>query len=115
MNTVCKPVARARLLQGAVVALLLWSAQTFALDLQSAKAQGLVGETSSGYLEPVNGSSEAAALAKTINVQRQAEYARIAAANGLALKDVELLAAQKAIAKTPPGQYVKVDGRWQKK
>lgn len=115
MKNVHKPALRFHLLQGALAALLLWSAQALALDLHSAKAQGLVGETSSGYLEPVNGSAEVAALAQSINVQRRAEYARIAAANGLAIKDVELLAATKAIAKTPPGEYVKVDGRWQKK
>jgi len=96
-------------------ALLICASSAFALDLHEAKAQGLLGETASGYLEPVAANAEAAALAKEINAQRKAEYQRIAAKNNIAISDVEALAGKKAIEKTPAGQYVKVGGQWQKK
>lgn len=95
--------------------LLLVSLAAFGLDLHQAKEAGLVGETDSGYLAAVTGSSEAAALVQDINAQRKAEYQRIAQKNNIALRDVELLAGKKAIEKTPAGQYVKVGGSWQQK
>lgn len=87
-----------------------------ALDLQQAKSQGLVGETASGYVAPVTGASpEVQALVEHVNRQRRAEYQRIARANDIAVADVEALAGKRAIERTPPGQYVNVDGRWRRK
>ena len=91
------------------------SFNAFALDLHSAKQQGLVGETDSGYLAAVKPSAEVSALIEDINSQRKAEYQRIARQNGIAVSDVEKLAAKKAIAKTPDGQYVLVGGQWRQK
>lgn len=88
----------------------------WALDLQDAKAKGLVGETGSGYLEAVKGGSgEVKALVDSTNALRRKEYERIANKNGIALDKVEALAGKKAIEKTPMGQYVKSGGGWQKK
>jgi uncharacterized protein len=98
-----------------IAALVLASSAVFALELQDAKSQGLVGETETGYLAAVAASSAVNALVADINGQRKAEYERIAKQNGIALIDVEKLAAKKAIEKTPAGQYVKVGGSWQKK
>ena len=98
-----------------IAALVLASSSVFALELQDAKSQGLVGETETGYLAAVAASSAVNALVADINGQRKAEYERIAKQNGIALTDVEKLAAKKAIDKTPAGQYVKVGGSWQKK
>ena len=106
---------RVRNVASLLVLLLVFSGQALALDLQTAKNQGLIGETSSGYLEIVTDSVGVSKLVQEINAQRKAEYARIAAANGIAVSDVEALAAKKAIAKTPAGQFVKVNGQWQKK
>ncbi len=97
------------------VALLTISSVVFALDLDSAKAQGQVGETDTGYLAAVSVSAEVNALVADINAKRKAEYQRIASQNGIALTDVEKLAAQKAISKTQAGQYVNIGGSWQKK
>lgn len=99
----------------AAAAVLSLASTAFALDLQQAKAQGLLGETASGYLEPVTANAEAAALAAEINAQRRAEYQRIATKNNIALSDVEALAGKKAIEKTPAGQFVKAGAGWQKK
>ena len=103
------------LIKSFIATLLVVSCSVFALGLHDAKSQGLVGETETGYLAAVTPSSEVNTLVNNINTQRKAEYERIAKQNGIALGDVEKLAAQKAISKTPSGEYVKVGGKWQKK
>ena len=94
---------------------LLLCQPVFALELQDAKAQGLVGETPSGYLEVVKASPEADKLIKEINAQRKTHYQEIAKKNNTPLSTVENMAGQKAMEKTPAGQYIKVNGAWQKK
>lgn len=87
-----------------------------AIDLSTAKGQGLVGETPSGYLGAVvEPSAELKELITDINTRRQAKYEEIAAKNGIGLDKVEKLAGKKAIEKTPTGQYVKFEGDWLKK
>ena len=93
----------------------VWS-NAFALDLQTAKSQGLVGETPSGYLAPVKGGNgEAAKLVQSINTQRKAHYQNIANRNKTSLQSVEHLAGKKAIEKSPAGNFVQVNGQWKKK
>ena len=96
---------------------LLFAAQpAFAIDLQTAKDQGLVGETPSGYLEAVNApSAEIKKLVNNINAQRQQKYKEIAARNNTSLEAVELLAGKKAIEKSAPGSFIKLGGSWQRK
>ena len=96
----------------------LLSCTSFALELQQAKEKGLVGEMANGYLaSPLNSpSAEVLALIKDINGKRKAEYIKISTEVGKPLETIELLAGQKAIAKTQTGHYVKPDGQgWQKK
>ena len=95
-----------------------WSTASWALDLQSAKAQGLVGEQPNGYLGSVKGgaSAEVNALIKEVNSARKQEYQSIAKRNNTELSVVEALAGKKAIEMTPSGQYVKsTSGQWIKK
>jgi uncharacterized protein len=87
----------------------------FSLDLGEAKSGGLVGETSSGYLAAVKSSAEVDALVASINSKRKAQYQKIAQKNNISLQAVEVRAGQKAIEKTPAGQYVNTGGGWQKK
>jgi uncharacterized protein YdbL (DUF1318 family) len=83
--------------------LLLITQPAFSIDLQTAKDQGLVGETPSGYLAAVKSPSpEVSALIESIN-------------SNTSLQAVEQLAGKKAIEKSAPGSYVKVGGSWQKK
>ena len=86
-----------------------------ALDLGEAKSGGLVGETSGGYLAAVKSSAEVDALVASINSKRKAQYQKIAQKNGISIQAVEVRAGQKAIEKTPAGQYVNTGGGWQKK
>lgn len=96
--------------------LLLAAQPAHALDLQTAKDQGLVGETPAGYLEAVKQpSAEVKALIDSINSQRREKYQEIAARNKTSLEAVELLAGKKAIEKSSPGSYIKIGDSWQKK
>lgn len=96
--------------------LLLAAQPAFAIDLQTAKQQGLVGETTGGYLEAVqSASSEVSALIDSINAQRKQKYQEIAARNNTSLQAVEQLAGKKAIEKSTPGSYIKLGGSWQQK
>ena len=75
--------------------LLLFSSPLFALDLQSAKQQGLVRETPSGYLRAVKSSSEVKALVSSVNAGRKQHYSRISKKTGASLQDVERSAGAK--------------------
>ena len=97
---------------------LLAPLNAWAIDLESAKSQGLVGEQADGYLGFVNPtpSAEVRALVTDVNGKRKAQYQRIAAKNSIALADVETLAGQKTLEKTEPGRFIKATGGgWQKK
>ena len=78
-----------------LLALSLFSLPASALDLDQAKAQKLVKETSSGYLVAVKPSAEVDALIKKINAGRKAQYQKIAKKQGTSLATVEQLAGQK--------------------
>ncbi|WKE64868.1 YdbL family protein [Gallaecimonas kandeliae] len=98
------------------VAALLLPLAAFAMNLGEAKAQGLLGEQPDGYLGVVKATPEAVALAQDINAKRRAAYLEIAKKNGISLEQVAMLAGQKAIARTPAGQYIKTpEGQWLKK
>ncbi len=84
-------------------------------SLSAAKTQGLVGEQPDGYLGAVTKSDNADEIVKLINDARRAEYQRLAKDNNIALPDVEAIAGQKAMEKTPSGQYVQVNKKWMKK
>ncbi len=95
---------------------LLTAQPAYSIDLQTAKDQGLVGETTSGYLAAVKSPSpEVSALIESINAKRKQKFMEIAARNNTSLEAVEQLAGKKAIEKSASGDYVKVDGGWQQK
>ncbi len=107
---------------GALLLTLSLSIPAFAMSLDeaknaldSAKSQGLVGETPTGYLAPVTSDSRARDIAEAINNARREAYNGIAQKNGIAVGKVEAVAGQKAVDKTPAGQFIQVNGRWVKK
>ena len=59
----------------------LLAGNAYALDLQTAKAQGYVGEQASGYLGVVKNASGAQTLVNDINSRRKAHYEKIAQRN----------------------------------
>lgn len=101
---------RGALLAGAMAL----SLSAFALTLEEAKSQGLVGEQPSGYLGVVGASTPVLdTLVKDINQKRRSAYEAIAQRNGTQLGAVEQLAGKKAIEQTPAGQYVRLpSGEW---
>jgi len=96
--------------------LMLIAQPAFSIDLQTAKTQGLVGETANGYLQPVITPSPAIkSLISSVNAQRKSKYQEIASRNKTSLQAVEKLAGRKAIEKTKTGGYIKQSGSWRKK
>lgn len=91
------------------------SFSAWAISLDDAKNQGLVGEDSSGYLGLVVQNAEAKAVVDEINAKRKAQYLKLAKKNNLSLSQVEALAAAKTIEKTQSGHFVEVNGKWVKK
>ncbi|BDF95467.1 MULTISPECIES: YdbL family protein [Pseudoalteromonas] len=91
------------------------SFSAWAISLDDAKNQGLVGEDSSGYLGLVVQNAEAKAVVDEINEKRKAQYLKLAKKNNLSLAQVEALAAAKTIEKTQSGHFIEVNGEWVKK
>jgi uncharacterized protein YdbL (DUF1318 family) len=103
----------------AVCATILWTAaasSVFALSLDDAKANGLVGEKANGYLGAVNlANAEARALIEDVNQKRRQAYEDIAKRNGTTITAVETLAGEKSVQNTKPGNFVEGPGGWIKK
>lgn len=93
--------------------LALLAAPVLAIDLESAKRQGLVGEQPDGYLGTVRQTPEAAELVRSVNEQRRQSYQDLAKRNGVPVDSVSALAGRKLVDRAGPGEYVRDDaGRW---
>tara|TARA_B100000965_G_scaffold253261_1_gene213093 strand:+ start:355 stop:690 length:336 start_codon:yes stop_codon:yes gene_type:complete len=92
-------------------------AGAWAMDLDAAKSQGLVGERPDGYLGAVAaGRADVQALVNDINTQRRAKYEAIAAKRGTPLANVERFVGQKLITRAATGEYVMTPGgQWVRK
>ena len=91
---------------------------SWALTLDEAKTQGVVGEQPNGYLGVVQSgaSAEAQALVNDVNQKRRQMYEDIARRNSTKLDAVEMLAGKTAIDNTKPGNFVRrPSGQWVKK
>jgi uncharacterized protein YdbL (DUF1318 family) len=98
--------------------LVLMLQTAWAIDLDSAKSQGLVGEANTGYLAAVKtpASAEVRALIQEVNAKRRAEFERTASNTGATLEQVALRFYELAVQRTAPGNYYQdPSGRWQKK
>jgi uncharacterized protein len=98
-----------------VVLSLTLALPAFALDLDQAKSEGLVGETNMGYIAAVKPSPAVDALVMSINSQRKVVFQEIANKNGISLQAVEARAGLKAIEKTAPGGYINTGDGWLQK
>ena len=109
-----------RMMKSATLALfvvLTLASAAYAMDLQAAKNQGLVGERPDGYLGAVaGGRADVAALVADINAKRRAKYQGIAQKRGTSLAAVEQFIGQKLITRAGPGEYVMTPGgQWVRK
>ena len=101
-----------------IVCLLLMIPMSFALTLQEAKNEGLVGELRNGYVGLVVESAPAdvVAMVRDVNNQRRELYQQIAQQNSISVEQVAALAFEKAVEATPTGQYLQnASGAWVKK
>lgn len=99
-----------------IATVLVVASSAFALDFDSAKRKGLVGERPDGYVEVVgDASSDVRALASDVNAKRRAAYEKVARQNGAPVADVAKIAGKKLIDGAPSGTYVKINGSWVKK
>jgi uncharacterized protein YdbL (DUF1318 family) len=88
-----------------------------ALDLDTARARGLVGEQTDGFVGLVEGqgSDEARRLVAEVNAKRRAHYEQIAREQGTPVAAVAALAGQKLIERVPAGTWIGNNGRWYQK
>ncbi|WP_330981805.1 MULTISPECIES: YdbL family protein [Enterobacterales] len=99
-----------------VLSLCLISQSVFALTLEQARSEGLVGETLSGYLAPLKQDKQTLALVKQINDARGESYQQLADSNNIPVDEVAKMAGQKLVARAQPGEYVKgINGKWLRK
>ena len=105
-----------RLLTAILLVFALQSA--WAIDLNSAKTQGLVGEAKSGYLAAVKtpASNEVKALIASVNSKRKAQFERTARKTNTTVPQVANRFYELAVQRTRPGHYYQdAGGRWKKK
>lgn len=90
-------------------------APAYALDIDTAKDNGWVGERYTGYLGVVQPKAGVKALVDDINQKRQQRYKELANKNGISLQEVEKIAGKKVIEKTRPGHLIDLGNGWLKK
>lgn len=101
---------------GMAVAALSITFSAWAVTLDQAKQQGLVGEMSNGYLGVVVASEEVNTLVAGVNKKRKNIYLKLARKKSITMKQVTVLAGEKSIAKTQSGHFIQMaSGEWVKK
>ncbi len=96
--------------------MMAWLSPAAAMTLDAAKAQGVIGEKSTGYVGyPSAPSAEVEQLGAGVNLARKASYTQIAAQQGTTLRVVEELAGRKLVEGAPAGQYVHDGSGWKRK
>ncbi len=102
----------------AAIILTLAMQSAWAIDIGSAKKQGLVGEANSGYLAAVvsPASADVKALIASVNAKRKAEFERAANKTNTTVQQVSNRFYELAIQRTAAGNYYQDgSGRWKKK
>ncbi|GGK54763.1 YdbL family protein [Amphritea balenae] len=100
----------------ATLLLSLMVTPVWAIGLNDAKQQGLVGEQLNGYLGIVKNTADAKSLTKSINTKRRAAYAEKARKAGVDINVIEIRIGERLIQRAAKGQYVQdASGSWIKK
>jgi len=103
------------------VSLVLWLTATgmaWAITLEEAKAEGLIGEKVDGYVGVVTANPDAKLqeLVANTNDGRREVYQELAERNDITIEAVGIVSAEKLNKMAPPGQFVQTpSGQWQKK
>jgi len=100
------------------IGLFLFLQNAWAVDIHTAKDQGLVGEANTGYLAAVKkpASAEVEALIKEVNTKRKASFDAAASKTGTSIQQVSNRFYELAVQKTEAGHYYQdAAGGWKKK
>ncbi len=100
------------------IGLMMLLQNAWAIDIGSAKAEGLVGEANTGYIAAVQtpASAEVRALIADVNQKRKAQFTSTAQKTGTTVAQVANRFYELAVQKTAPGNYYQdAGGRWKKK
>jgi uncharacterized protein YdbL (DUF1318 family) len=90
--------------------------QAFALDLETARTKGLIGEVDDGYIAiPPGKGVEVQQLVETVNLERRAVYTDIAKKNGISVEVTGQRTFEKRYPGFPVGTWVKIKGVWSQK
>lgn len=98
--------------------LLLLSLPSWALSLDDAKRQGLIGEQANGYLGIVTSApaSDVRQLVNSVNKKRKQLYIDKARAAGVEPQIMELRTGERLLERAPAGEFVRTpEGRWVRK
>ncbi|MEH6559473.1 MAG: YdbL family protein [Oceanicoccus sp.] len=107
-----------KLILGFLFATVLCVNSAYALSLQDAKSQGLVGERTDGYVGYVAAppTDEVKSIVKMVNRKRREKFQETAKNNSISIDQVGILFYQRAVEKTKPDQYYQdAEGDWTKK
>ena len=102
----------------AAIGLMLILQNAWAIDIHSAKVQGLVGEANTGYIAAVqtSASAEVRALIADVNAKRKTSFTSTAQKTGTTVAQVANRFYELAVQKTAAGEYYQdAGGRWRKK
>ena len=95
---------------------LCFSLAAHAMDLKTARDQGLVGELRSGFVAIIKPADGVSMMVEEVNSKRLIEYRKIAAENKQSVDVVATLAAGQIINKLSKGHYYQtVDHKWAQK
>ncbi len=99
-----------------ILSVMILSSTAFALDLTTAKSEGLVGEMQNGLIGAVNKADGIEDLIQSVNSGRMAIYSQNATEQKIPVSQVQTIAGKKLQSATPEGGYIqKSDGTWIKK
>ncbi len=96
----------------------LLSQNVFSMAVSDAKAKGLAGEQSNGYVGIATPapSQDLITLVAEVNKKRRQIYTQLANNQGVSLTNIEQIAGERNIKKTPTGQFIKeASGSWRRK
>ena len=100
------------------IGLMMLLQNAWAIDIRSAKADGLVGEANTGFLAAVQtpASAEVRAMIADVNKKRKTQFTNTAQKTGTTVAQVANRFYELAVQKTTPGNYYQDSGgRWKKK
>lgn len=102
----------------ATLLLLLGLQNAWAIDIDDAKSQGLVGEATNGYLAAVKtpANADVQALITEVNAKRTAQFEKAAAKTGATVEQVRYRFYELAVERTQTGNFYQLqNGSWKKK